>query len=180
MSNFEPFLERNRAFAETGAHKNVTIRPRHPVIVITCQDPRLDPAALLGIELGDALVVRNLGGRMTEEVIDNVAYMGYLGGMMQADGPLFEVAVIHHNQCGTGFLADEEFRHKVAQQTGLDEQELADQAVVDPEASVRADVERLLGSPRVSPRITVSGHVYDVETGLVTTVVAAAHPAAGP
>jgi carbonic anhydrase len=178
MSNFEPFLERNRAFAETEAYKGLVIRPRHPLFVLTCQDPRLDPAALLGIELGDALVVRNAGGRVSEEVINNVAYMGYLGEMMQADGPLFEVAVIHHNQCGTGFLADEEFRHKFAQQTGLDEQELAGQAVVEPEASVRADVERLLGSPRVSPRITVSGHVYDVDTGLVTTVVAAAHPPA--
>ena len=70
-----------------------------------------------------------------------------------------EVAVIHHTQCGTGFLASEEFRHAFGARTGLGDAQLAAQAVTDPAATVRADVERLLTSPLATARIVVSGHV---------------------
>ena len=92
--------------------------------------------------------------------------------MARPDGPLFEVAVIHHNQCGTGLLASDEFRHGFAQRTGFDETALAEVPVLDPAATVRADVDRLLAAPQISPRISVSGHVYDVETGIVSAVIA--------
>ena len=156
--------------------------PRQPVMVITCLDPRVDPAAVLGVGLGDALVVRNAGGRVTRAVIQDVAFISYMGEKMNPEGPLFEVAVIHHTQCGTGALANEEFRTAFAERTGIDPTHLAREAVLDPTVTVRADVERLLRAQEVSPRITVSGHVYDVETGLVSTILAPAaphHPATG-
>lgn len=100
---------------------------------------------------------------------------------MIPDGPLFEAAVIHHTGCGTGFLADAGFRSAFAARTGLDEAELAAEAVVDPAATVRADVERLLSSPKVLPQISVTGHVCDLQTGLVTTIVDPSRPPAqGP
>ena len=170
MSKLQPLLERNQAFARSGAHAGLPIMPKLPVFLVTCLDPRLDPAAIAGLRLGDAPVIRNAGGRVTEEVINDVAFIGYLAGTMLADGPLFEVAVIHHTQCGTGFLADEAFRAGFADRSGLDEASLAAEAVTDPEATVRADVGRLLGSPKVPSRLSVSGHVYDVETGLITTI----------
>ena len=178
MSNLEPLLERNRAFAATDArHELATaMGPRLPVMVITCLDPRVDPASVLGVGLGDALVVRNAGGRVTPAVIADVAFISYMGEKLNPDGPLFEVAVIHHSQCGTGALANEEFRGAFAKRTGFDELDLAHEAVLDPAVTVRADVERLRSTPEVSPRITVSGHVYDVETGLVSTIVAPAPP----
>jgi carbonic anhydrase len=180
MSNLDPLLERNRAFAATGAHAGLSILPKHPVFVLTCLDPRLDPAAVLGLDLGDAAVVRNAGGRLTEAVIDDIAFISYTADLMLADGPLFEVAVIHHTGCGTGFLADAGFRAGFAARTGLDESVLADEAVVDPEQTVAADVKRLLASPKVSERITVAGYVYDVDTGLVRMTVAPEHPAPLP
>ena len=184
MSRLQPLLERNQAFARSGAHAGLPIMPKLPVFLITCLDPRLDPAAIAGLGLGDAPVIRNAGGRVTDEVLNDVAFIGYLATTMRPDGPLFEVAVIHHTQCGTGFLADEAFRAGFAARSGLDEASLAAEAVTDPEATVRADVARLLGSAKVPSRLSVSGHVYDVETGLITTVVPASSPAprtaAGP
>ena len=84
---------------------------------------------------------------------------------------LFEVAVIHHTQCGAGFLADPSFRHQVAEATGLSEPVLEASAVADPHATVREDVERLLAETSLPPKVSVSGHVYDIATGHVTTIV---------
>jgi carbonic anhydrase len=87
------------------------------------------------------------------------------------EGPLFEVAVIHHNKCGTSFLADADFRHNFATHVGGDEAALAAEAVTD--QTVQHDVELLRSSTVLSTNITVSGHVYDVDTGVVTTIVPA-------
>jgi len=177
VPNIDRLLDRNRAFARSDARQNLHgLMPRQQVFVITCIDPRVDPAAVLGLQLGDAPVLRNAGGRVTAGAIEDVAFISYMVETMGLEGPLFEVAVIHHTQCGTGFLADESFRHGFAGRTGFDEKALADEAVTDPAATVRADVGRLLAAPQVSPRITVSGHVYDLETGLVATIVSATAP----
>lgn len=169
---------RNLVFAQTGAWQNMPIPfiPRQHLLVITCIDPRIDPAAFLRLELGDAVVLRNAGGRVNPAVIKDVAYISYLVETKAPDGPWFEVAVIHHTDCGAGFLADDTFRHGFAARTGYDEEALAAEPVIDPAETVRSDVERLLSAPQVSPRITVSGHVYDVRTGLVSTVVAPTAP----
>jgi carbonic anhydrase len=182
LSNLRPLLERNRAFAATGAYAGLAIMPRQRVFLVTCLDPRVDPAAFLGVELGDAPVIRNAGGRVTEAVINDIAFIGYLARTMIPDGPLFEVAVVQHTDCGTGFLADAAFRSAFAARTGLDEAPLAAEAVIDPAATVRADVARLLSSPKVPPQISVSGHVYDLQTGLVTTIAGPSQPerAQGP
>jgi hypothetical protein len=81
--------------------------------------------------------------------------------------------VIHHTQCGTGALADDSFRRRYAQRIGVEESTLREHAVLDPAATVTRDVDRLRSAPPISPRVTVSGHVYDVLTGLVATVIPA-------
>ena len=173
MSNFDPALERNRSFAADGGHEGAVVLPNLNLFVITCLDPRTDPAHFLGLHLSDALVARNVGGRVTPEVINDVAFIGQLAESFRPDGPLFEVAVIHHTQCGTGALADDAFRGRYADRIGAEESALREVAVLDPVATVTRDVERLRSAPAVSPRVTVSGHVYDVVTGLVDTIVSA-------
>jgi carbonic anhydrase len=174
MTRMTPLLERNERFA-----RDYTPVPLGPptaqMIVITCLDHRVDPAIILRLQLGEAPVIRNAGGRVTQAVIDDVAYLAFLaeqlfGGQL-ADDRLFEVAVIHHTQCGTGFLADPGFRHQAAAATGLAEAALEASAVADPHVTVKADVERLLAWPLLSPKVSVSGHVYDIATGRVTTTV---------
>ena len=179
MSAFNEFVQRNRIFASDGPPPALSAMPANRVFVITCLDPRVEPAGFLGVGLGDAIVLRNPGGRVTETVIRDVALISYMGEVMGAAGPPLEVAVIHHTQCGMGFLADEGFRHGFTERTGLDEADLAQAAVVDPEMTVRGDVDRLLCSRMVTDRIAVSGHVFDLGTGLVRTVLPAAAPRLG-
>ncbi len=172
--NIEATLERNRAFAAAGGHQGAVVFPNLRLFVITCLDPRVDPAHFLGLELSDAIVVRNVGGRVTPAVVNDVAFIGQIAENVLADGPLFEVAVIHHTQCGAAALADDTFRHSYAQRIGADESTVRQLAIVDPATTVTRDVERLRTAPAISPRVTVSGHVYDVVTGLVETVIPAA------
>lgn len=111
-------------------------------------------------------------------VLQDLAYIGYLVEQKAPEGPYFEAAVIHHTDCGSGLLADEELRRGFAARGGYDEAALAELPVLDPEQTVREDVERVLRAPEVSQRITVSGHVYDVADGRLRTVVPPAAPGA--
>jgi carbonic anhydrase len=179
MTRITPLLERNEQFAR--AYTPAALAPpAAQLIVVTCLDHRVDPAIVLGLQLGEAPVIRNAGGRVTPAVIDDIAYLAFLAGQLFGDqlaaGTLFEVAVIHHTQCGTGFLVDPAFRHQAAEATGLSEAALEACAVADPDTTVKADVERLLTSPLLSPKVSVSGHVYDIATGRVTTTVDARYP----
>jgi carbonic anhydrase len=172
MTKMTPLLERNEQFARTYTPEALGI-PTQQVLVVTCLDHRVDPAIVLGLQLGDVPVIRNAGGRVTQAVIDDIAFLADLaeqlfGGQAPAD-TLFEVAVVHHTQCGTGLLADPGYRHRAAEATGLSEAALEAIAVADPHTTVRADVERLLASPLLSSKVSVSGHVYDIATGRVTT-----------
>jgi len=173
-ANIDPALERNRAFAAAGGHEGAVVFPNLRLFVITCLDPRVDPAHVLGLGLSDAIVVRNVGGRVTPEVIDDVAFISQIAEDVIPDGPLFEVAVIHHTQCGAGALADDTFRQTYAERIGADESTLRDRAILDAAATAAIDVERLRSADAISARMGVSGHVYDVTTGLVQTVVASA------
>jgi carbonic anhydrase len=166
-------LERNRAFAAAGSYEGAVVFPELRLFVVTCLDPRVDPAHFLGLGLSDAMVVRNVGGRVTQEVINDIAFIGQISENVLPDGPLFEIAVIHHTQCGAGALADPSFRHSYAERIGGDDAILSERAVLDPARTVRDDVQRLRSASAISPRIAVSGHVYDVTTGVVQTVLPA-------
>jgi carbonic anhydrase len=179
VTKLSPLLERNEQFARTYTPATLGI-PAEQVVIVTCLDHRVDPAIVLGLQLGDAPVIRNVGGRVTQAVIDDIAYFAFLAeqlfGGQGATDTLFEVAVIHHTQCGTGFLADASFRHQAAEATGLPERALEASAVADPHATVSEDVELLLTAPSLPPKVSVSGHVYDIATGRLTTTVDARYP----
>jgi carbonic anhydrase len=172
-----PLLEHNQQFARTFTPVPLAL-PAAQVIVVTCLDHRVAPEITLGLKLGDAPVLRNAGGRVTQPVIEEIAYLAFLGTRMSGGQPPagFEAAVIHHTQCGTGFLADPRFRHEASAATGVDEAALEASAVADPHTTVKADVELLLNSPLLLPTMGVSGHVYDVESGHITTVIDTRYP----
>jgi carbonic anhydrase len=182
MTRMTPLLERNEQFARDYTPVELG-PPTAQVLVVTCLDHRVDPAIVLGLKLGEAPVIRNAGGRVTQPVIEDIAYLAFLAEQLfagQVADRLFEVAVIHHTQCGTSLLGDPAFRHQAAGATGLSEAALEAAAVVDPQVTVKADVERLLTSPLISPKVSVSGHVYDIATGRVTTAVDARFPSGAP
>jgi carbonic anhydrase len=179
MTRITPLLEHNERFARTYTPVPLGL-PTAQLVVVTCLDHRIDPAIILGLHLGDAPVIRNAGGRVTQAVIDDLAFLAFLAeqlsGAQGAADTLFEVAVIHHTQCGTGFLADPGFRQQAAAATGLPEAALEASAVTDPHTTVKTDVERLLTSPLLAPKVSVSGHVYDIATGRITTTLDARYP----
>jgi carbonic anhydrase len=173
-SRMTPLLEHNEQFTRTFTPVPLAL-PTAEVIVVTCLDHRVAPEITLGLKLGDAPVLRNAGGRVTQDIIEEIAYLAFLGrriagGDLPADSQ-FEVAIIHHTQCGTGFLVDSDFRREASEATGMDEWALEASAVDDPSITVKQDVELLLSSPLLPPGMGVSGHVYDVDTGRVNTVV---------
>jgi carbonic anhydrase len=172
MTNMETLLQRNRDFAETGAKDTVPMIPFIPnrqLYVITCIDPRVDPTNILGLDLGDAIVARNVGGRVTPSVLQDLAWISYLHEVKTPDADWFEIAVIHHTDCGSGLLADEQLRHGFAAR-GFDDTQLAQLPVLDPATTVRADVTTLLEYPNLSTQVHVSGYAYDLATGLLTTI----------
>jgi carbonic anhydrase len=171
--NLALLMDRNASFAATDAKDRVPAIPFIPnrgLFVITCIDPRVDPANILGLELGDAIVLRDVGGRVTPAVLADVAYISYLVETKAPQGPWFEIAVIHHTDCGSGLLADEELRRDFAQRSGFDVEALAELPVLDPPLTVATDVQRLRDHPLLSDKVRVSGHVYDVKTGRVSAV----------
>jgi carbonic anhydrase len=176
-SNFSVFLERNAQFAAGDAKDRIPAIPFIPfkqVYVITCIDPRVEPAAVLGAELGDAIVARNVGGRVTPSVVKDLAWICHLHENKTPDSDWFEVAVIHHTDCGSALFADEELRRGYAARGGYDERTAAAIAVLDPAATVREDVARLSAAPELAASrdsFKIGGYAYDLKTGLLTTIV---------
>jgi carbonic anhydrase len=177
MSHFATYLKRNAEFAATDAKANIPAIPFIPfeqVYVITCLDPRVEPAAILGVRLGEAIVTRNIGGRITPSVVKDLAWICHLHENKTPDADWFEVAIIHHTDCGSALFADEQLRHSYAARGGYDEQTAAAMAVLDPVETVRVDVERLRAAPELAGsigNIKIGGYAYDLKTGLIATVV---------
>ncbi|MEU0843395.1 carbonic anhydrase [Streptomyces sp. NPDC005962] len=177
MPNITPYLERNRAFAASGAQADVPEIPFVPfgqLYLITCIDPRVEPAAIIGVRLGEAIVARNVGGRVTPAVIKDLAWIVHLHENKTPDADWFEIAVIHHTDCGSGLLADDDLRAGYAARGGWDEQTSLKMAVLEPSKTVQEDVAKLCSAPELAPgigNIAVGGYAYDLATGKVTTVV---------
>jgi len=176
-SNFAVYLERNEKFAATDAKLEIPAIPFIPfkqLYIITCVDPRVEPAAVLGAKLGEAVIARNIGGRVTPSVVKDLAWVCHLHENKTPDADWFEVAVIHHTDCGAGLFADAELRRGYAARGGYDEHTAAAMAVLDPAETARADVALLRAAPELASgdyALKIGGYAYDVKTGLITTVV---------
>jgi carbonic anhydrase len=153
-------MERNEAFAASGTWRNTPRLPFLPfkgLYLITCIDPRVDPAEFLGLKFAEAIVARTVGGRVTDAVIQDLSYIGYLVETKAPEGPHFEAVVIHHTDCGSRLLEDPELRRGFAKRSGYDERMLAHLPATVPAETVREDVRKILTAPQISSRITVSG-----------------------
>ena len=173
MGAIETLTQRNREFAASGFSPELTIRPRLGATVIGCLDPRIDPAHVLGLELGDAPVIRNVGGRVTPATLQNLDLLA-LGFPVPADRrPEDRMALVVLQHTGCGITRIQGAPEALASYFGVGTSEVAGKAVPDPWAAVAVDVAVLLAHPGVADAYTVSGLVYDVATGLVEVVVPA-------
>ena len=178
MNNLDSMLERNKDFAARQSAAG-TLMPSLPeatpnlkAMIIGCADMRVDPAHLLGLKPGEALVLRNIGGRITPVLLQELGMLGRVGqvmGKVAGGGGEFHLVVLQHTDCGITRLAGDP--DKLAQYFQIPEGELKTKAITDPRAAVAADVALLRTIPALPAEWLVSGLVYDVETGLVEIVV---------
>lgn len=172
MSNTKTLLDRNRHFAESFASGDLPPLPKLRAVILACADARVDPAHVLGLELGDAVVIRNTGARVTPEVLQEVASLAFLAAKM--DGPTpgpFELVILQHSECGAERFADPTLQQALREQLGVD---VSAVAISDHEQSLRDDVEYLRRASEVPAYVVVSGFMYDVREGSVREVIAPA------
>jgi carbonic anhydrase len=164
MSIMDRFRKRNDTFAEDFDKGDKTLVPAHPFVVLTCMDARLHPEAFLGMEIGDAHVIRNAGGRASDDALRSLIISSRLLGTQ-------EYAVIHHTDCGMLTFSNDDLRGKLAADTGRDASHMDFLPFSDLEESVRDDVHRIRDNPYIPADIEVSGWVYDVKTGELREIV---------
>jgi carbonic anhydrase len=181
MSNLDHLLQRNKEFAAQQSAAG-TLMPSLPqampnvkAIIIGCADMRVDPAHVLGIKPGEAVVLRNIGGRFTPGLLEQLALLGRIGavaGKVPGGGGEFQLIVLQHTDCGITRLTGDP--GLLAHYFQIQEGQLKSKAVNDPRAAVAADVAALRAIPVLPGEWLISGLVYDVATGLVEVVVPAA------
>ncbi len=171
MSELTSLIDRNQQFA---AHydDNLNILPRFFTVVLTCSDARVDPAQFFGLELGDALVIRNGGARVSKELELEIGILWTLGSKMAGENFRgLELAIIQHTDCGYERLANPELQNALSSRLGVDKAEIDALSNVDHVGTIREDIEKLRGSSFVPKELVVSGHMYNVEDGRVREVV---------
>jgi carbonic anhydrase len=164
MGAVDDLLERNAIFAER-RHQPLPFPPRLRTCVVTCPDARVDPYPVLGLELGDAAVVRAAAGRISPIVLQQLLFLraaGAAGGM--DDGGL-ELVLMPHTDCGIAHLQGPENEDALAAFLGCTPDELPEKSVGDPYGAVLVDIGWLAANPLLPSSLAVTGLVYDVHTG---------------
>ena len=160
----DELVQRNSRFAAGGTFAGLSFPTSQTLRVLGCVDSRVDPSDVLGLSLGEAVVMRNIGGRMTPATLRSWALLGRLG---QGQPPAGLLVILQHTDCGIKRLAD--FPEQLAEFFEIPAGELAAKAVQDPFAAVRYDVD--FARQLFPPSLQVAGLVYDVQTGLIEIVV---------
>jgi carbonic anhydrase len=161
MSVTDELIANNARYAESFSGP-LPLPPAKQIAVLACMDARLDVYRVLGLAEGDAHVIRNAGGVVTDDEIRSLAISQRLLGTK-------EIVLIHHTDCGMLTFTDEEFRSAIEQDVGV-RPEWACEAFPDVEADVKASVQRILDSPFVPEKGSVRGFVFDVASGRLTEV----------
>jgi len=159
----DELVRRNAAFAATGAFAGLPFPASDTLQVLGCVDSRVDPGDVLGLELGEGVVMRNIGGRITPAALRSWALLGRLG---QGQPPAGHLVILHHTDCGITRLAD--YPEQLAAFFEIPGDELESKAVADPYTAVRVDT--AIARHTLPPSRLVSGLVYDVATGLIEIV----------
>ena len=157
MSATDDFLRHNEAYAATFDKADVPLPPAKQVAVVACMDARLNIHDILGLQLGDAHVIRNAGGVVTEDEIRSLAISQRLLGTE-------EIILIHHTDCGMLTFHDDHFKAQIQKETGIKPQWAAE-SFDDIDADVRQCIARITADPFIPYKDSVRGFVYDVHTG---------------
>jgi carbonic anhydrase len=162
MSVIDELLESAEEYAQSFDKSELPLPPGRKTAIVACMDARLNPYGLLGLREGDAHVIRNAGGVITDDEIRSLSISQRLLGTE-------EIMLIHHTDCGMLTFGDDEFRRQVQQDTGI-KPEWAAEAFDDLEEDVRQSIARIKASPFIPKKDNVRGFVYEVETGRLREV----------
>lgn len=165
MSYFEQFMKANQAYVDLHGTAHLPIHPKTRVAIVTCMDSRLHVAQALGLALGDAHILRNAGGRVTEDMIRSLV-------ISQQQLGTREIIVIHHTDCGAQTFENAAFTQQLECDLGVDVHDKDFLPFTDVEESVREDMALLRQSPLIPDDVEISGAVYDVDTGRMSEIKA--------
>ena len=157
MTVIDEFLANNEAYAGKYAKGSLPMPPAKQIAVVVCMDARLETGVLLGLEEGDAHIIRNAGGVVTDDVIRSLTISQRLLGTR-------EIMLIHHTDCGMLTFRDSELMQQIHNETGI-KPPFAMEAFTDIDADVRQSIARIMASPYIPYKDQVRGFVYDVGSG---------------
>jgi len=163
MTTVQEFLKANDAYAATFQKGHLPMPPARRVAVLTCMDARLHPARFLGLQEGDAHIIRNAGGRASDDAIRSLVISEQLLGTNT-------VVVIHHTDCGMLTFSNADLHGKLRQELGANADHIDFLPFKDLEQSVRDDVAIIKASPLIPDNIEVSGFIHDVRSGKLSPV----------
>ncbi|HEM5998369.1 TPA: carbonic anhydrase [Streptococcus suis] len=164
MSYFQNFMKANKAYVDLHGDHHLPLRPKTKVAIVTCMDSRLHVAQALGLALGDAHILRNAGGRVTEDMIRSLV-------ISQQQLGTREIVVLHHTDCGAQTFTNEDFAAQLKRDLQVDVSGQDFLPFTDVEESVREDIALLKQSPLIPDDVEIFGAVYDVDTGRMTEVI---------
>jgi carbonic anhydrase len=162
MSVTDELLQNNAAYAEAFVKGDLPLPPAKGVAVVACMDARLDVHKILGLEEGDAHVIRNAGGVITDDEIRSLTISQRLLGTR-------EIVLIHHTDCGMLTFSDEELRAQIHEEVGM-KPHFSMESFSDLEEDVRQSIARIEHSPFIAHKDAVRGFIYEVETGRLREV----------
>jgi len=162
MTVIDELLVNASSYAETFDKGELPLPPARRIAIVACMDARLDPHALLGLKEGDAHVIRNAGGVITDDEIRSLAISQRLLGTE-------EIMLIHHTDCGMLTFKDDDLRRQIQDETGV-KPAWAAEAFEDLDEDVRQSIARITSSPFIPRKDNIRGFVYEVETGRVREV----------
>src|SRR4051812_26426417 len=162
MSTTDELLRNSERYAEQFDKGDLPMPPGRKVAVVACMDARVNPYGILGLSEGDAHVIRNAGGVITDDEVRSLAISQRLLGTE-------EIILIHHTDCGMLTFTDDDFRRQIQNDTGI-KPEWAAEAFPDVDEDVRQSIARIKASPFIPHKDSLRGFVYEVETGRLREV----------
>jgi carbonic anhydrase len=160
--NADELVANNRHFATGFADHGLALSPRRHLAVVACMDSRMDIFQMLGLAHGDAHIIRNAGGVVTDDVVRSLVVSQRLLGTR-------EVILVHHTNCGLQTVTEDEFKHEIEEECGI-RPWWALESFRDPVQSVRQNMKRLRLSPFIVHKVNIRGFVYDVDDGTLREV----------
>jgi carbonic anhydrase len=163
MGAFDDVLASNEAYAADFVDTGLEGRATKGLAVVTCMDSRIDPLRMLGLKPGEAKILRNAGGRVTDDVLRTLVLATHLLGVER-------VLVVEHTECKMASVTDDEVHQEILAQSGVDTRSLLFQTMDDQLMSLKSDVQRVRSSPYLPTSVEVGGFLLDVRTGRLREV----------